>query len=241
MESYIKIAICDDEMAILNNVTTSVERFIKNNSYKGIVDDFSDGYSLLNKIENSQQYYDIYILDVEMDMINGVEIAKKIRKIQKDALIVFLTGHDTWMPQAFDVQAFNYVLKSNKEDKLEEVLKKALDCIRDKRTLFYFKQGKNLINIPYKKIYYFESEKRKVKIILNDIEYSYYDKLDKIQDIVRRDVFIRVHTSFLVNMEHIHKFDGKNITLDNNLIVPVSQKYAYSFNMEFIEFIKRRC
>lgn len=241
MESYIKIAICDDEMAILNNVTTSVEKVIKNNSYKGIVDSFLDGYSLLTKIENNEQYYDMYILDVEMDIINGVEIAKRIRKIQKDVLIIFLTGYDTWMPQAFDVQAFNYILKSNKADKLEEVLKKALDCIKDNRTLFCFKQGKNLISIPYKKIYYFESEKRKVKIILNDIEYSYYDKLDKIQDTVREDIFIRVHTSFLVNMEHIHKFDGKSVILDNGLTISVSQKYAYSFNIGFMEFIKRRC
>ncbi|UZT06168.1 LytTR family DNA-binding domain-containing protein [Clostridium sp. LQ25] len=241
MESYIKIAICDDERTILNDITINIERFIKGNSYKGDIDSFLDGCELLNKIENNEQYYDIYILDVEMDTINGVEIAKRIRKAQKDALIVFLTGYDTWMPQAFDVQVFNYILKSNKSDKLEEVLVKALESIKAKRTLFYFKQGKNLISIPYKKIYYFESEKRKAKIILNDVEYSYYDKLDTIENNVREDIFIRVHTSFLVNMEHIHKFDGKSIILDNNLTVPVSQKYAYSFNMSFIEFIKRRC
>lgn len=241
MGKYIKIAICDDEVTILNEITASVERFIKGKSYKGDVDSFLDGHSLLNKIENNEQYYDIYILDVEMYAINGVEIAKKVREIQKDALIIFLTGYDTWMPQAFDVQAFNYILKANKADKLEEVLVKALESIKEKRTLFYFKQGKNLINIPYRKIYYFESEKRKVKIILNDVEYSYYDKLDIIQNSVREDIFIRVHTSFLVNMEHIYKFDGKNIILDNNFTVPVSQKYAYSFNMSFIEFIKRRC
>lgn len=241
MRSYINIAICDNEAITLNNITTSIEGFMKDNSYKGEVDSFLDGYSLLNKIENNERYYEIYILDIEMSLINGFDLSRKIRKIQKDALIIFFTESDIWMPEAFDVQAFNYILKSSKIDKLVEALKKAIDYIEERKTIFYFKQGRNLISIPYKKIYYFESEKRKAKVILNDKEYSYYDKLDKIQNEVSKDIFVRIHTSFLINMEHIQKSDGKNIIFDNNLTVPISQKYVNSFNVSFMEFIKKRC
>lgn len=231
-----KIAICDDEEIILNNTIFAVDEIIRDSGYSGNCVGFLDGNELINNLEFNN-YYDIYILDIDMEGINGIKLAKKIRQVQKDAIIIFLTSYEKWVMDAFDVQAFNYILKSMNRSKIEEVLKKSFNYLKESKCLYYFQKGKSIITIKCKDIYYFENQKRKVRIVTNDAEHYYYDSLNEVEEKVGQEFFTRTHKSYLVNMEHIENFDGKNIYLDNGEIVPVSRKYVDIFNRKFIKFL----
>ncbi|MDO5517565.1 MAG: LytTR family DNA-binding domain-containing protein [Clostridium sp.] len=241
MNSYIKVAICDDDINMVNIIENKVTQSIESYGYKVETEVFLSGEKLLKSIIEDKEFYELYILDIDMNGINGIEAAEKVKRIQEEAIIIFLTSYDRWMSDAFDVQAFNYILKEDMDRKLSNVIYKSIEFSKRKKSLYKFKQGKNNIILPYKDIVYFESEKRKVNVITNNEEYCYYDTLNDVQSQVRDDIFIRVHTSFIVNMEYIMSFDGKNIFLRNGGIIPVSQKYIFDFNMGYMKFLKKRC
>ena len=235
-----QIAICDDEKIILNEVAFMIGDIIAEYGYNVKTFSFSSGDELLKTIEEENILYQIYILDINLCDINGIEIAKRIRNIDKNAIIIFLTSHQEWMPEAFEVQAFHYILKPIERKKIEELMKKCLSYINDRKILYYFKQGNKLFSVPCNEIYYFESEKRKVKVITASSNYDYYDTISNIQKKLGEEIFVRTHTSYLINMDYIRKFDGKFIYLNNGLGLPVSKTYIESFNKNFIEYLKKR-
>jgi DNA-binding LytR/AlgR family response regulator len=207
------IAICDDEQVILKDITI-------------MVDEIMDEYGCVGEIRKFN---------------NGIEVAKRIRDFDKEAVIIFLTSYQEWMPEAFDVQAFNYLLKPIDRKKLEEVFKKIFNYLSDRKVIFYFKQGNKLYSIPYKNIYYFESDKRKIKIVTDKGEYYYYDTISNIQKIVGEELFTRTHVSYFINMDYIRNFDGKDVILENGISIPVSKKFVELFNISFMKYLKKRC
>jgi len=235
------IAICDDEPIILNDIMLMVDEIIDEYGYTGQFYSFNSGEELLKNIEKDPIYFDIYILGISMKNINGIEVAKKIRHFDKDAIIIFLTGYQEWMSEAFDVQAFHYLLKPVDRKKLEVVFKKILNYLSDRKVVYYFKQGNKLHSIRYKNIYYFESDKRKIKIVTDNSECCYYyDTIYNVQKIVGEELFTRTHASYFINMDYIRNFDGKDVTLENGISIPVSKKYVESFNINFMKYLKKR-
>lgn len=233
------IAVCDDELAILNDTLFLVEDTMQKNGYNVFCQGFNNSSSLLEKIDE-KKYYDIYILDIEIDKMSGMDIAKKIREFQKDCIIIFLTNYEDWIRDAFDVQAFNYILKSEKKEKLVKVLEKSVEYMKQTEKLYCFKQGKSTMSIPCNSIYYFESQKRKIKISTNNEEYIYYDTFKEIENKVDSNIFARTHISFFVNMNHIISFNGKHVILDNNEMIPVSRNYVSKFNESYMKYLRDR-
>lgn len=235
-----QIAICDDEKIILNEVAFMIRDIITEYGYDVKTFSFSSGEELLKKVEEEKVLYQIYVLDINLCDINGIEIAKRIRNIDKNAIIIFLTSYQEWMPDAFEVQAFNYILKPIERKKIEELIKKCLSYLNDRKVLYYFKQGNKLFSVPYNEIYYFESEKRKVNVVTASSNYDYYDTISNIQKKLGEEIFVRTHASYFINMDYIRKFDGKFIYLSNGKELPVSKTYIESFNKNFIEYLKKR-
>ena len=235
-----QVAICDDEPIILNKTMFMFNDIIDEYDYDVQAHSFNSGRKLLKTIEKDHNLYEIYILDIDMYDINGIEVAKRIRNIDKNAIIIFLTSHQEWMPEAFDVQAFHYILKPIERKKIEALFMKCLCYLEDRKILYYFKQGNKLFSIPYKDIYYFESEKRRIKIVTTISNYYYYDTISNLQKNIGEELFTRTHTSYFINMDYIRKFDGKCVQLENGLEVPVSKKYAEVFNNNFMKYLKKR-
>lgn len=235
-----RIAICDDEQIILNTTMHMIEGIIDECGYIGEFYNFNSGQELVKSLEEDLIFYDIYILDINLNDINGIEVAKRIREFDNSAIIIFLTSHKDWMEEAFDVQAFHYLIKPIDRKKLEGVFKKILNYFSNRKILYYFKQGKKLYSIPYKNIYYFESDKRKIKIATDKGEYYYYDTISNIEKIVGDELFTRTHVAYFVNMDYIRNFDGKDVALENGMSIPVSKKYVESFNINFMKYLKKR-
>ncbi len=235
-----QVAICDDEPIILNKTMFMFNDIIDEYGYDVQAHSFNSGVELLKTIEKDHNFYEIYILDIDMCDINGIEVAKRIRNIDKNAIIIFLTSYQEWMPEAFDVQAFHYILKPIERKKIEALFMKCLYYLEDRKILYYFKQGNKLVSIPYKDIYYFESEKRRIMIVTTRSNYYYYDTISNLQKNIGEELFTRTHTSYFINMDYIRKFDGKCVQLGNGLEVPVSKKYVEVFNNNFMKYLKKR-
>lgn len=82
---------------------------------------------MLDHLKKEADVFQIYLLDVEMEVLDGFEVARFIREKDQEAIIIFITSHVEWMPEAFEVNAFHYLIKPIDELKVKQVLTKAME------------------------------------------------------------------------------------------------------------------
>ena len=189
--------------------------------------------------------FDIYFLDIEMDTVSGMELARHIREREetgrKRSIIIFVTGYREYMGEAFDVNAFHYLLKPLDEKKFAEFLP-----VHGKRHLFFCEQEKRYIMVKslgaqqrllLKEIYYIESRNKKVIIHTTDKTLEVYGKMEELENRLG-STFYRCHRCYLVNMEKISAYSADNIQVTNgdNLLL-ARTKYS-DFIKNYMRYIK---
>lgn len=220
----IRIAICDDEQMIAEEIRLLLEELSRKYIAKFEITDFYSGESLLRSIGNDCKF-DLIYMDIEMRIMNGISTAKIIREKSYKVLIVYVSAHESYLRELFDVEPFRFINKPIDVKIFNEVFEAAYKriCIEDK--YFIFCANKSMMKIPISAIIYFDSVGRIVNIHMKDKDYAYYDKLDLVEKQVINDKypFIRVHKSFLVNYLYIKKVEHKKVILSNDKIINISE------------------
>lgn len=199
----LKIAICDDERVFLKHEKKMIKTYLSELGYECEIDKYSSGIAFLEN-DNEVTNYDIVFLDVNMDEIDGVETAKRIRIFTDKVFIVFVSAYVNYSLEGYKVDAIRYIIKDEKgfEDSLKECLKAIIQKMKLNQVckLFRFQEGK--VDLDIDKIIYVESNLHKLIFHVNSSEkkeYTMYDKLDNIY----MDDFCRIHKSYLINFKYV--------------------------------------
>lgn len=229
-----RVAVCDDEKC----VTEELSRIIKQWDPKIQVDCFQSGESLLEKY---YPYHAIF-LDIDMTGMNGIETGRKIRELDKETKIVYLTAYRDYVSGAFGVHAFQYLLKPVKESEIHIVLKEIFSYLRvsEKKEVLDFQTVNGLLCLPVDKIYYFEYQSRKVEIVTSDGEYAMVEKIGNVAERMKTYGFSMPHQSFVVNMLHVRNVLTGRILLDNGMEIPLAQKKQRVWKQELITYLSKR-
>ena len=233
-----RIAICDDE----KNIRELIESKVRKQYPEAEIVFFSSGEELLL----SDMYIDILFLDIQMSGRNGIEIAKELRKNNRMMMIVFVTGMEDYVFQAFDVGAFHYIVKPIDDEKFSSILQRAVEEWRYKN-----KDGKVpeenyvLINnsgvhtkVILDEIIYAEVFNRKVVIHKMDETIEYYGKLSDLESIAG-DSFFRPHRAYLINFKYVEKYDATTIYLEKGKVLMAKQNYS-EFVKKYMKYNQRR-
>ena len=217
-----KIAICDDDRQELSHILSLLDSYQAQQHVTFTICPFHDSRKLADTLSETQ--YDLYLLDIIMPEITGMELAKEIRSFDKAADIIFLTTSPEYAVESYTVKATNYLMKPIVPDRFYQ----SLDEIRKKRDQ---EQGRSLVlksNIGVHKILlnqlmYVEAQGRKVLYYLaNGEEIVCTDRFSPVCDqLLQYPEFILVHRSFLVNMNYIRRIDGKDFLLTNGIRIPI--------------------
>ena len=234
------IAICDDDVQILGEIEKIIYNCYNGDTNLFLCDSFLSGEELLNHLKKEPRKYQIYILDIEMKQINGLQIASIIREEDYNAIIIFITSHKELMQEAFDIIAFHYLVKPINDEKVMQVLSRAIKLLNLKKSIFHFKIGKKLHVLHYEQIECFESNKRKIIIYTKENTYEYYEKIKELMKKLDLLLFVQVHNSFIVNMEYIKLVDGESIVLNTGKRIAITKKYYNNFNNTYRNFILMR-
>lgn len=233
-----KIAICDDSKKSLALLEEVVEKI---NIRDVEIECFYSGDSLLNHLrKNRDFYYQIYLLDIEMPGINGLEVAREIREKDKRAIIIFITAYSDYVFSSFEVQPFRFINKPIDFEKLEDVIHTAVNYIYTSKKYIFISIEKARIQLCCENVMYFEGDKRKINIYTIDEEYSFYSKMSDVENMVDNSWFMRIHVSYLVNMDYIKAIYLDEIVLNNGIHLPISKKYRKSVKQEYMKYIKWR-
>ncbi len=235
----LRVAICDDEEFFLEKIKDGVEKKIQETGWKDYqIDSFLSGEALYENIESNSDYH-IYLLDINMFPIGGLEIARKIRQLNKDAYIAFITGFIDYAMEGYKVDAIRYILKDSLEEMLEECMEVVLQRIQQKNRsiLFRFMEGERKIYLDH--IIYIESNKHKLFFHMNSSKgevYTMYDKLDHISENMKDNSFLRIHKSYLVNMNYIHKIQKYEAVISNDTVLPIPRERYKLVEQRYYEY-----
>jgi len=221
----IQILVCDDEINQVEFISSLLQAY--RNDFT-IVKETSSS-KLIENLEKIQ--IDIAFLDIEMENYNGIEVGRRIRKLNKDAIIVYITGFKDYALNAFEIRAFNYIIKPITEGKFNRVMKevllryKQIKEYQSTKKIFSFKTKDKIIRLNTNDIYCFEKVLRKVKVYTRDDTYKFYGTLKDIIKKLDMESFLQVHQGYVVNKSKIVELNGEQIYFkDIDLSIPVSRR-----------------
>lgn len=197
---------------------------------------FNSGENFLNSANLSSEDSDLFILDIQMKEISGIDIAKKLRKFGYSGYILFLTAFREYVFHGYEVHALNFLLKPIDKNTLYLCLDEIANNLMGHSYLYRNKQ--ETINIPYKNILCFSSCLHNINILTVNGLLLQYASLNSVIDYLPRE-FIRVHKSHIVNLAHMYKICGKTITLSNQMTVQIGPSYTKQVYTDFATYSSR--
>ena len=232
-----QIAICDDEREIRNMLGEKLKRMYPDSG----VSFYESGDELL--LSDSQP--DILLLDIRMEGKNGMETAKELRGKNKKMIVIFITALEEYVFQAFDVGAFHYLVKPFEDKKFEEIIRKAVEELKNmeesenikKESLIITSKGKH-ISVNPADIIYAEVFNRKVILHTINTDVEYYGKMKELEERAGED-FYRPHRSYLVNFNYIIRYDAETIYLKKGQALMAKQNY-HEFKKSYLRYNQRK-
>lgn len=219
-----RIAICDDEQVICSTIENIVLNYCAESNLKIETQVFYSGEELYKFLQKGQ-YFDLLFLDIELKLINGIEVGRKIRGELDNQIIqiVYISGKDSYYRDLFDVRPMHFLQKPIEEIEIIKDLRLAMKLIDKLDGVFTYKKGHETFKKAVKNILYFESANREVKMVTTEGEEKFYGKLEDVFDQVAKYHFIYIHKSYIVNYFYIMKFKYEEVTMSNSEELPISQ------------------
>lgn len=243
------IAVCDDE----ESIRCLIGKLIGKQKGSFHIMEFSSGRELLQFWQqDGRERIDILFLDISMNDIDGMEVAKQIRAWKEEReepvwgslpLLIFVSGYSEYMPKAFSVNAFQYLLKPIGEKEFEEVFAQAVrECryLEVKREAeprrIPIRSGKITRNVSVDDISYIESRNRKIVIRMREEELESYGKIGEMEEELQKR-FFRIHKGYLVNLKWVERYSRTEVQMKDGARLPIS-KYKYQdFVKAYLEYI----
>ena len=155
----IYVGICDDDIEMVAKIERLVEDYMKWKHILTNIEIFNVGSDVIDYI-NKGERYDIIFLDIEMQGINGIDVAREIRKVDKNFILIYVSGHTQYAIEAYEVQPFRFLQKPFSLDKFYQYYDAAIQEIRQNDVCFRYSANKQNFRIMIKDIIYFESRNR---------------------------------------------------------------------------------
>lgn len=234
----IKIAICEDEKVHQELITKNLQKLFNELSLDYEVYLFNSGEQLL---ENYPEDIDIFLLDIQMNELSGMDIARKIREIDKNTVeIIFTTSLIEYVQEGYEVRAYRYLLKPIE---FKDIKKHITACIEE----IHMKKDKYLVisnkydnyKIKIDTILYIEVQNKDITIHTLDSDYKVKMSMNKIEKELKEYSFFRCHKSFLININFVENVKQYIAILENGQEVPVSRYKFKQFKTVFLNSLRK--
>lgn len=238
-----KFVICDDNTECLSELEKLLLRYgARCPDIPFQIEKFSDASLLLHKIQEKEPA-DIYILDIVLSNITGIDLGREIRKKSEKSIIIYITASDSFALDAYDILAIRYLLKPVEEERFFEALDYALSQMDTRKQQAFLVKTKNgLESIPHSEIEYIENSSRKLDIHLTNGEtvtsiYIRRSFEEEIKELLDTGNFLSVHKSFLINLNYVRKLQPDSVTMINGIRIPVSKKNTFQVKKKYLLFL----
>ncbi|MDD4565552.1 MAG: LytTR family DNA-binding domain-containing protein [Eubacteriales bacterium] len=234
-----RIAICDDEQLICSQIENIILKHAAETNEKIETQVFYSGEELYKFLVLGEGF-DLIFLDIEMRMLNGIEVGRRIRDEMDNQItqIVYVSGKDNYYKELFDVRPMHFLHKPVEAQEIIGDIRLAMKLSDKLGGVFSYKKGREVHRIDVKDILYFESNNREVRIVKTDDDEIFYGKLNDVFKQVAKYYFMFIHKSYIVNYIFVTKFKYEEVTMSNSEVLPISQSRRKSIRELQIRFEK---
>ena len=227
-----KLAICDDSPADTLYLQGLVSKWAKKPSEIVEVQTFHSAEAFLFEYEEDKAF-DILLLDIEMEEMDGVTLARKVRSGNQQVQIVFITGYTDYIADGYEVEALHYLLKPIKEEKLFEGLERAVEKLaRNERTLL-LDTADGIVRVPLYEIHWIEVQRNYVTVHAAE-DYTVKKSLSEVEAELDEG-FMRTGRSFNENLKQVRRIGKNEVILADGSMIPLSRGYYEKLNRAMIE------
>lgn len=213
-----KIAICDDEASVIEYISSIVTDWEVKTGHTVALRTFSSAESFLFSYEDENDY-DILLLDIEMGNVDGVSLAKTIRKKNETVQIIFITGYSEYISEGYEVAALHYLMKPVKPEKLIEVLNRATEKLEKNERMLTLSLSGEMVRIPLHEIAYIDVNGNYITLHGKD-DYTIKKTLGEIQKELD-ERFFKVGRSCIVNLNAIQRITKTDCYLSDGSVLPL--------------------
>lgn len=227
----LKIAICDDDLYCIEIYSQKLLNIAKKHQIKIEITSYTSGEALVFDWAKGHRQADALYLDIHMDGISGMQAARELREMGCRKEIVFFTYDKEQVYDAFDVDAFHYIVKEVTTDKrFEEIFLQLAGRLKKKqREYVTFSFGGENRDLALDEIKYFQVDVRVVTVHYGkDESFDFYSTIGKLETLLCSKGFIRTHRSVLVNISHIKSANYQEVLMQDGARLPVGRSYWQS-------------
>ncbi len=231
------IAICDDEQYMLDKISTMAVDFFHGKNMEITIAQFSNGEELLKY----NRTIDILFLDIQMNGMDGMETARKLRRRKFKGFLIFITVLKEMVFQAFTVQAYDYLVKPIEEKHFEKTMERLLSSMQNaSEASLLVQKGYESSIISFEDIVFCEIIDRKVYLHLASSEVvDFYERIENLETKLD-DRFFRCHRSFLINLKYLKSYKNGTAYLEGGKEIPVSRLRSKRFSDVILQYMKER-
>ena len=227
-----KIAICDDSAEDRNYIAALTRQWADRSGHCLELSQFVSAENFLFEYGDKSDY-DILLLDIEMGEMDGVKLAKRLRRENEILQIVFITGYSDYISEGYEVAALHYLMKPVREDKLLAVLDRAVERLHKAERVLTLESGGEMVRIPLRQIRYVDVRLNYVTIHAQK-NYTVKKPLGEIAAALD-ERFYRVGRSAIVNLTCVSRITKTDIHLDDGTAVPLPRGAYEGVNRAIID------
>lgn len=231
----VNIVICENDKNDQEFVKAKVIDILDDLNIEYEIKVYNSGEDLL---EGYYKYTDIILLDIQMDGLDGMETARKIRDFDDNVEIIFITSFVEYALEGYEVKAYRYLLKPVKDEDLRTSL---INCLNDRNFVkrsIVIKEGDTRIKISLKDIMYIEVQGNDITVHTLKDTYTTKGTMSNFETEINSDMFVRCHKSYLVNLEYIKSIKRYTSILVNDEEVPLSRNKYKEIKDRLFEMIE---
>lgn len=242
-----RFAVCDDNDADAAFVVSLIKKWHRDNPGRHLpgnealpsggalphIEVFPSAEAFLSALGQGRDF-DLLFLDIEMEGMSGVELAKRLRQMGSGMQIVFITGYMEYISQGYDVEALHYLMKPVTGEKLGEVLDRALERIRTREKELVLALSDGVVRIPLYEIRYIEVLKNYVTVHGRE-DYSVKKTLSELKKGLDES-FFQIHRSYIAGLRCIRRVTRTEVILKDNTVLPLSRKLYNDLNQALIHY-----
>lgn len=230
-------AICDDAPKEAQIAKSKIEYILKKHNISCEISLYTNSKQLLFDLDESRPF-DLLVIDVEMPLVSGVELAKAAKRIYKNCLIIFLTSHLNYAVDGYEMDIFRFVPKDQIEERLERSICDAVKIITtDFQKSYIVRKHDLFVKIYYNDIFYITKDGKNSIIHLGNKEYIKVRKaLSTVFEELNSDEFVYIERGCIANMSNVLKVSNREWICENGEKLMMSSAAYTAIKQKLLTF-----
>lgn len=207
----IRIAIVEDDELYQKQLISYIRDYEKEKDEKFQISQFADGYHIVEKYSAN---WDIILLDIQMEFMNGMEAAKKIRRLDETVILIFITNMAQYAIQGYEVNALDYILKPISYFAFSQELDKAVKRLKmQNHNYLTVSCDRGVVRLNTSQISYLESRGHNILVHADQDVYTFRGVMKEMEQKLKKEEFARCNSGYLVNLRYVREVKQNMVLL----------------------------